>query len=148
VAVSRWLARLLRFGHDHNFHAWTSSVAGELCTHFVGVPVRAYQFEPGRFAHPDGPADDAVIGRVESAWSTPATDGVLGVIALDDSPRALAVDRGMRRMYADGKLSDFVGLSLVGHVRFSIQPQARALPIHGVNSVTALDLVTYPAAGG
>jgi hypothetical protein len=95
-----------------------------------------------------GEAPEAVIGRITRAWWGPETDGVMATAELDATPRARTIERGMRAIHARGILSDFVGISIVAQVRFSIRPGSHPLPIHGVDAVHAVDLVTYPAAGG
>jgi len=143
--MSRWLLRVMRFGGDQNCCLWPRRVGAQVCAQLVGVPVRAYQSEPGRFRHPPGPAPEATIGHVNHAWVSADEDDVLAVVTLDATPRAVAVDRGMRAMHARGILDRTLGISLVGQVSFSLPPGARAIPIHRVDAITAVDLVNHPA---
>lgn len=150
--MTPYLARAFRSGRDRLGDRWDRRAVDELCALLPGVPVRCYMPRPGFMTHPAGPCLESVIGRVASAWSTPEADGVLVVLELDDSPRAVVIDAGLRRMAAAGILArGAVGLSVMvrGYrVPMHEPPAPPAQRICGIVEVLALDFASRPDAGG
>ena len=146
--MSDLLIQVIRLEQDYNYNAWPPSLGRALCERLVGAPLRAYMSEPGKFCHPpEGEeAPESIIGQIQQAWLSAQGEVVLAIARLHDTPRAQAVERGLRRMQADGILTRRIGCSIMAQVGFRIAYSS--LPITRVDSVESVDLVLRPAADG